>query len=95
MPSFRITMAMGSLRPGIAPEAVLPTAKAATAHLATVEAADIAVISGAARLVVRFEADDAEIAAQVAAYTAEPTDAVAEVLHWRVTRRSGNRWVNP
>jgi GAF domain-containing protein len=83
-------MAIGALRG--AADAVLPAARAATVELAVLEASDLQVVRGEARIVVRFTADDREIAEQVAAQVAAATSAAAEVTGWRVTERTGGRW---
>jgi hypothetical protein len=92
MPSYRVTLAVGALAPGAAPDRVLPTAKDAAAELAIVEAADIQVVSGQARVVVRFTEDDAEVAEQIARHVAWATSKVAAVASWRLTERVGGRW---
>ncbi|TAM70672.1 MAG: hypothetical protein EPN48_04750 [Microbacteriaceae bacterium] len=94
MPSFRVTMTIGALAPGVAPTQVVPVAEGAAAQLTTVEASDVAVVSGAARVTVRFTADDAELAQQIAQHTADTTGAVAEVLAWRLAERVGGGWYN-
>lgn len=83
-------MAIGALRG--AADAVLPAARAATLELAVLEASDLQVVRGEARIVVRFTADDREVANQVAAHVASATSAAAEVTGWRVTERVGGRW---
>ncbi|WP_022887046.1 hypothetical protein [Glaciibacter superstes] len=93
MPSYRVTLTIGALRPGVAPDAVLPAAAAAAAELTTVEASDVTVASGMARMIVRFTADDAELAVQIGRHVAQMTDAVAEPLAWRVTERVRSRWL--
>lgn len=92
MPSYRVTMTIGMLRPGAAPERVLPTAADAAAELVTVEASDIGIVAGAPRITVRFEAEDAEIARQVAGHVVAATSAVAEPLVSKLTERVGGRW---
>ena len=84
-------MVIGALRG--APDAVLPAARAGAAELAVLEASDLQVVRGEARVVVRFTADDTEIAAQVAAHVASVTDAAAEVVGWRLTERVGGAWL--
>ena len=88
-----MTMTMGALRAGVTPASVLPTAKAAAADLTMVEAADIAVVAGSARIVVRFESDDAELATQIAEHVVAATQAAVEVPRFGVTQRVGGRWV--
>lgn len=87
-------MTIGALRPGTAPASVLPTAANAARELTVVEASDVAIIAGSARLTVRFMADDAELARQIGEHTAASTNAAAAVLRWRITERVGSRW-NP
>jgi hypothetical protein len=84
-------MAVGALR-GPA-EAVLPAARAAAAEVAVLEAADLQIVRGEARIVVRFTADDRELAEQAARHVASGTALAAEVDGWRLTERSGGRWV--
>lgn len=84
-------MAVGALRG--AAEAVLPAARAAAAEVAVLEAADLQVVRGEARIVVRFTADDRELAEQVARHVASGTALAAEVDGWRLTEASGGRWV--
>lgn len=92
MPSFRVTLTIGALQPGVAPHTVLPTAAAAANQFATVEASDLGIVAGAPRLTIRFTADDAEIAAQIGGHVAAATAAAAEVLVWKVTQRVKGRW---
>jgi hypothetical protein len=92
MPSYRVTLAVGALAPGVSPDRVLPTAKSAAAELATVEAADVQVVSGQARVVIRFAEDDTELAQQIGSHVAWATGRVAEVTSWRITERVGGRW---
>lgn len=87
-------MAIGALEPGVAPDRVLPAARGAALQLVVVESADLQVVSGQARIVVRFVADDTEIAAQVAQHVAVVTALIAAVNWWRLTERDGSRW-NP
>lgn len=83
-------MAMGALRGS--PDAVLPAAREAASAVAVLEASDVQVVGGEARIVVRFTADDRETAAQVAGHVAAVTSGVAEVTAWRLTQRVGARW---
>ena len=93
MPSFRVVLTIGGLRPGVRPESVAPAAAAAAAELTMVEASDIAIVAGAARITVRYMADDAEIALQVAEHTAAAANGAAAVQTWKVTERVGGTWV--
>jgi len=92
MPDYRVTMTMGAVRAGIAPDTILPTAAAAAGEFTMVEASDIAVVSGAARITIRFEADDAELASQIAAHVVAVTHGSVDVVDFRVTGRVGGRW---
>jgi hypothetical protein len=93
MPSYRVTMTIGMLRPGVDPGAVLPAARQAALDVTTLEAADLAVVARSARITIRFTADDAEIAAQVAAHVIARTGEAAEVTRAAVTERVRGDWV--
>jgi len=84
-------MAIGALHG--APNAVLPAARAAVVELAILEASDLQVVRGEARIVVRFTADDRELATQVGRHVASAMSGVAEVTGWRLTERVGGRWL--
>jgi len=92
VPSYRVILTVGALRPGTPPEDVVPAAAAAAGALAVVEASGVDVVRGEARITVRFTADDADVAAVVAERTVGGTGEVAEVLSWRLTERVGGRW---
>lgn len=92
MPSFRVTVTIGALRPGIQPESVLPFAAAAAARDAVVEASDLAVVRGAARIVVRYTADDVGAGWLVGSEVVRRLENVAAPGPWAVTVRDGGRW---
>jgi len=91
--SYRITLSVGRLAPGVAPDSVLPAAAAGAAELTTVEARDLAVVRGEARITVRFTAEEDRTAAGVADTVAAATAPLAEVTRAALTRRDGGRWV--
>lgn len=104
MPSFRASLGVLDARPGVAPEAVLDTARAAVAAVRVVEDAFVDVEpllrgDGIPRVVVRFlqpaESDAEEDAGawRAAAAMADGVQAVAETTGLRVHRRSGGRWL--
>ncbi len=93
MPSFRIEMTIGAVKPGVAPHAVLPAAAAAAAALTTVEASDLAVVAGSARATVRFSADDPTAALRIGHAVLGATRAMADPQSWRVTERVKGRWL--
>lgn len=72
---------------------MLPAASDAAASLTTVEASDISVVAGEARIVVRFTGDDTEIAAQIGDFVATRVNALAQVTSAIVTRRVKGRWL--
>jgi hypothetical protein len=92
VPDYRVTLSIGALRPGVAPDTVLPTASAAASELTMVEASDLAIVAGEARIRVRFEAEDGELATQIADHVAAVTQTVAEVARYSVTERVKGRW---
>lgn len=92
MPSYRVSLAVGLLRPGVDPAVVLPAAADAARALTTVEASDLGVVRGRARVTVRFVADDDSAAHRVADVVRDRVDALAATSDHRLTRRWGNRW---
>ena len=93
MPSFRVSFAVGALRPGVPPATVLPAAAAAGADLTTVESSDVAVVGGAARITVRFTAEDTPAARTIADHVCASTGALAALSDLALTRRYGARWL--
>jgi hypothetical protein len=91
--SYRVTLIVGRLRPGATPEQVLPAAADAAAELARVEARDLEVVAGEARIVVRFLADDDAHARSVAGRVVGEVSGLATVPASVITRREGSRWV--
>lgn len=92
MPSFRVMIAVGVLRPGVRPETVLPAAVAAGRDLTTVESSDVSVVAGQARITVRFMADDDPTAGRIADHVCATTGALVSLGEVTVTRRYGGRW---
>lgn len=92
MPSFRVIVAVGRLRPGVPAPAVEPAAAAAARERVVVEATGVDVVAGEARLTVRFTADRVEDALLVAEATVARARELAEIGSWRLTERVGGRW---
>ena len=92
MPSYRVLLAVGSLRPGARPDALLPQAAASAAEHTTVEANDIMMVRGEPQLVVRFTAADDPFALGVGAAVEATVAQLADVRSARVTRRDGGAW---
>lgn len=92
VPSYRVRMAIGLLKPGTDPADVLPAAVAATRQLTAVENGAIDVVRGRALVTVRFEAPDDLAAAGIGRAAVDSTETLADVDVSRVTRRYGNRW---
>lgn len=92
MPSYRVTLGVGLLRASTAPEDVLPAAVDAARALATVEAWDLGVVRGQARVTVRFTVDDDAAAYRAAGAVTRTVEGLAAVDQPQVTRRWGNRW---
>lgn len=93
MPSFRVTLTIGALRHGASPDQVLPAAVDSAARLTIVEASDVAVVAGAARITVRFTGDRSDTAAELADVVAEGVGEYAEVVNYVVTRMVKGRWI--
>ena len=92
MPDFRVTLSIGALAPGADPEALLPAAAAAAAELTMVESSGLTVVRGEPRATVRFEAEDDELAEQIATHVVGAVVGIADVVDARLTRRTGARW---
>ena len=92
MPSYRVTMTIGALRAGTEAQSVVPLAAQATRELTTVEASALTLVAGEPRVVVRYTADDGELATQIGSHTVAVTDTLAEVRAWNITQRAGGRW---
>ena len=92
MPSYRTVLVVGRLQPGVDAATVLPTAAAAARERTTVEAYDVDVVAGQARVTVRFTADDDPQAHAVAHVTRNAVTALAEVPSATLDRRWGARW---
>ena len=85
-------MGVTFLRPGTEPEAVLPAAAGAARERTTVESYDVAVVRGAARITVRFTAEDNSAAVDVACAVHGAVVALAGVTSPDLARRYGPRW---
>jgi hypothetical protein len=92
VPSYRVSLAVGTLRPGVDPATVLPAAADAARALATVEAADVGVVRGQPRITVRFTADSDDAAHAVADAVRARTEQLAATSDGTLTRRWGARW---
>nr|WP_194720197.1 hypothetical protein [Cellulosimicrobium arenosum] len=85
-------MTVGLLHLGVEPESVLPAAADAARAVATVEAYDVGVVRGEARVTVRFVADGDEAAHGVADAVETGVRHLAATSGGRLTRRWGGRW---
>jgi len=92
VPSYRVSAAVGLLQPGVAAPDVLPEAVETARAMATVEAFDVAVVRGQARVTVRFQADDDQSARRAGWAVLARLDELADISGRSVTRRYGNRW---
>lgn len=93
VPSYRVTLGVGLLHPGVDPAALLPAAADAARAVTEVEAQDVAVVAGEARVVVRYLAGDDEGAARIGRRVTHRARELAEVRRATVARRSGPRWI--
>lgn len=92
MPSYRVMLSVGSLRPGVRPDTLLPSAAASAAEHATVEANDIMMLRGEPQLVVRFTGTDDDFALGVGSAVEWTVSGLADLRGARVTRRDGGAW---
>ncbi len=92
MSSYRVTLGVGLLRPGVDATVVLPAAAAAARERTTVEAYDVAVVRGQARVTVRFTSDSDQDALAVGRRVRATVASLAEVPSAALHRRYGARW---
>ncbi|MBM7499152.1 hypothetical protein [Oerskovia paurometabola] len=92
MTSYRVSLVVGMLRTGASPEAVLPAAAAAAREVTEVESYDLGIVSGEARVTVRFLAEDDDQAAEIARAVRAAAGALVEVSGAVFTRRYGPKW---
>ena len=90
MPSFRVTLTIGTVR--VDPGSIVPRAAEAASALATVEASDITISRGQPRVVIRFSEDDEDVALQIGEHVANVVGGLADVLAFQVTERVGSAW---
>lgn len=93
MTSYRVVLVVGLLGPGVDPAAVLPAAAEAARAVTKVEARDLAVVAGEARVVVRYLAADDPAAHRVGDRVRARVEELAQVTRATVDRRSGPRWL--
>ena len=98
MPSFRLELEIGRLRPGHQPDAVMNAARASLEAF-HVDSTDIAVTAGTPRILLRFtvpdsnEAVESQAARLAAVRARDAVDAVATTGQLWVLRRRGGRWL--
>jgi hypothetical protein len=92
MPSYRVTVTVGRLAAGVRPDAVLPAIADAVAELTVLEASAVSLARGVPQVVVRFTAEDDELARQIGGWAVAAAERRAEVDDARLTRRSGTAW---
>ncbi|AEI10956.1 MULTISPECIES: hypothetical protein [Cellulomonas] len=92
MPSYRVRAFVGLLRPGTAAPDLLPDAVAFARTLVVVEASDVEVVRGRARVTVRYQADDDAHARRAGWAVLHHLDERAEIEGRTLTRRFGARW---
>jgi hypothetical protein len=92
VPSFRVIVGVGLIRPGVRPDAVVPAIADAVAERTVVEASSLDVVSGEARVTVRFTADGVDDAIPIAEHAVARLREIAETGAWRLTERVGGRW---
>lgn len=93
MPSYRLAMRVGLMRPGVRPQQVEPAAAAAARRNVFVESTGLALVRGRPRLTVRFTGEDDQQARAVARQVVEATGRLAQVEGAEVRLRRGGEWV--
>lgn len=98
MPSYRVVVPIGTLRPGVTPLEVLPAVAEAVAAHADVEAKEVVLERGEPGARVRFgvtptsRADEDRRARAAGRSAAEAAQLLAVTGITRLTRRCGQRW---
>ncbi|MFP7832562.1 hypothetical protein [Marisediminicola sp. LYQ134] len=93
MPSYRITVPLGRLAPGVDPAVVLPAVADRVSQTATVEATDVSVVRSTARITVRFGAEDDATAETIArSALARSLELAAVAGSATLTRRVRSVW---
>jgi len=92
VPSYRVSIGVGLLHPGVDPAGVVPAAASAARELATVESSDLAVTHGEARISVRFTVADDEHALAVGQHVVAAVDRLGGTSRPTLDRRAGPRW---
>ena len=99
MPSFRVTVEVGAMRPGRHPDDVIATARAATSKVAHLDDSHIDLVRGRAVIRVRYAVADGndeeedQSALAVARHVVDALDPVAAVPCWWVERRRRGDWL--
>jgi len=97
VPSYRLELEIGDLRPGKTPNQVMEAALSSLEH--HIDATDITVIDGTARILLRFtvpasSAAGEDTAAQVATrHTREAVEHIASTGRHRLLRRRRGSWL--
>jgi hypothetical protein len=92
VPYYRITISLVALRASAEPAAVLSVTAAEVARIVTLEANDIQVARGEARLTVRSMGDDDAAAERVAGAIRARTDELMDLPRASIARRDGGAW---
>lgn len=92
MPSYRVRAFVGLLQPGVSAPDLLPDAVAHARTLVTVEAWDLEVVRGRARVTIRYQADDDASARRAGWAVLHHLDERADLQGRQLTRRWGARW---
>lgn len=87
-----MVLGVGLLRPGVDAATVLPTAAAAARERVEVEAFDVGVVRGEARVTVRFTDDDDADALALGRRVRAVLAGLADIGSMQVSRRYGPRW---
>lgn len=97
MPSYRLELEIGDLRPGMTPDQVMEAARSSLGH--HVDATDIAVVGGTPRILLRFtvpassSSEEDAAARQAVRDTRKGVDLVASTGRDRLLRRRRGSWL--
>ncbi|WP_435300050.1 hypothetical protein [Timonella sp. A28] len=92
MPSYRLILAVGNIRPGIPAQDVLPKAAQALSEHANVEAFDLRINKNRPELVLRFTATDRTEALHAATAGQRKIQSIIEIKTATTLQRVHGRW---
>lgn len=92
MPSYRLIVSVGNLKPSVEPDQILTGAAKDLGRYANVEAFDVRISRGVPQLVLRYTAPDRNVALDAALRTVPHLEARSHITKTQVLQRVHGRW---